>query len=535
MTIRRYLFLLFSALLLIIAITQLALLYAFKANIANEIDKRSRDFADVIINFAVNNLEQSNDKQNHEQGYLYKPNNSSQSKDYVIIEVEHEQQGQEFELSFDVPLTVLQQPQQLASAITDVPEVAQAMVLNLSAKFINGKSRKLRTQQGEFEVKIFKPRDSHRHWMKKQLRSQINKFKKDKDFTSGTQVKSHGVTQHTRSWHKSRQERHQAGLINKMFNAIFIVIALTTVIALILAFWLSRKFSQPLAQLSQGFVQLEQGQFGIKLKPAGTEELKQTMQRFNLMSEQLVKLAEAEHKLLQQQHLMELSDVSKGIAHALRNPIHTIGLAAEQLQQDSISPELKLRLLDKINSKIRQLNKNITALLTVTSGHLDRSEQVNLLAVVQDVVLELKQSHQQTLPALNVDVNIAQQAYINGSEKELRSVIHTLLFNAYEAACESNQEQIKIAIEVAKHKGELSLSVRDNGNGVKDQIMAQMFEPHNSSKAEGAGMGLYLSKRIIELHYDGRLTINNSNAEQGYTGAIATIAFSQSEKNTKRN
>ena len=315
-----------------------------------------------------------------------------------------------------------------------------------------------------------------------------------------------------------------------MFNAIFILIIVTTIVALLLVFWLSRKFSEPLQQLSDGFKKLENGEFGVKVKPQGVEEIKQTISRFNTMSDQLVKLAEAEHKLMQQTQLTELSDVSKGIAHALRNPMHTIGLAIEQLSQEDVPESLKQKLFAKVQSKLAQLDKNIKALLTVTSGEIDREQQVQLLSVLQDIVLELKQSHQLSDIDLNVSLDVSSEIQLLGSDKELRSVLHTIVFNAYEACLEDNNTDIQIEIKAEPDAEKVTLSIQDNGTGIDEKIMERMFEPHNSSKAEGAGMGLYISKRIVELYYGGRLTIDNYLIDERISGAIAQIEF-----NTKTN
>lgn len=531
MTIKRYLFLLFSTLILTIAITQVVLLYIFKANIDHEINKRSRDFADMIVEFAVENLDQSEQTSDHKgknedvifvrsESDLKRQYKQHKDLEFIVIEVERENDKHKTETAFDVPLNILRHEGELKKAIVDLPKGAQSLVLELSREFNDRHARRIRGKNEEFEVKIYQPRSSQRHIVKKRLKHQIDKFRADKRLVTESKITDNGVIQRKKSWLSHYSERHREGLINKMFNAIFAVILFTTTLALLMVFWLSRKFSEPLQQLSQAFKRLEQGEFGVKVQPRGVQELKQTINRFNAMSEQLVKLAEAEHKLLQQTHLMELSDVSKGIAHALRNPIHTIGLAIEQLSQDDLPASLRQKLLDKVQSKIAQLDKNIAALLTVTSGEIDRNAQVNLVTVIQDVQLELKQSHQLQNSELSVQLQVPEDLIISGSEKELRSVLHTLIFNAYEAGVEANTGKIDIQIIAKKTANSLKITISDNGCGIEDEIMAHMFDPHNSSKAEGAGMGLYISKRIIELYYEGRLTIANSSDAPGVTAEV---------------
>lgn len=531
MTIKRYLFLLFSALILTIATTQVALLYMFKENIDDEVDKRGRDFADVLVNFAVENLD-TNDAEGmqtkvKDEVILVKKEPVAKKLEFVVIEVEQQSKGHRIETAYEVPVVVIREQQKLKQAITELPPEAQSLVLELSEKFARSKARRIKGENRKFEVKIFKPRNSQRHVVKQRLRDQINKFKSDKHYRIDRNTKNDGIVERKRAWLTSHKSHHKVDLINKMFNVIFLVIIVTTLFALLLVFWLSRKFSQPLQQLSNGFKKLEQGEFGIKVDPKGVEEVKQTIERFNTMSDQLVKLAEAEHKLMQQTHLTELSDVSKGIAHALRNPMHTIGLAVEQLSQGGLPEPLQQRLYDKIQTKISQLDKNIKALLTVTSGEIDRDNHLVILAVINDIVLELKQSHQLVDTALLVDVNVSEELSIIGSEKELRSVLHTLIFNAYEACLESAISPIELIIDAHQANDTIHIDIIDNGCGISEKVMKRMFEPHNSSKSEGAGMGLYISKRIVELYYDGKLTIKNNNTEQARSGVTAHVELTR--------
>jgi signal transduction histidine kinase len=251
------------------------------------------------------------------------------------------------------------------------------------------------------------------------------------------------------------------------------------------------------------------------------------------MSNQLDNLADAESKLQQQQHLTEISDVSKGIAHALRNPMHTIGLAIEQLQNSELPQVQKNKLFSQIQSKIVQLDKNIKALLAVTSDGLQRDQTLLLSALIQDVILELKQTHNNAKGKLEVHLELDRSIKIVGAESEFRSIIHTLIFNAYEASLETindpeKQDQDKmITLKIKTYtENELAvISIIDFGSGLTKDIESKLFTAHCSTKAEGAGMGLYISKRLVELYYDGTLTVENNLTENSISGVTATCTL----------
>ena len=529
MTIKRYLFLLFSTLILTVALIQVAMLYVFKAKIEEEVDRRGKNFADMIVNFAIENFETNEvQTQSHDDVIYIQQMPKVKFPKTAIIEIEQELSGQEIETTLELPLRLLSEDQELKLALVELPADAQTLVLEIVDKFNRTKARKVRGEYKNYSVKIFKPRHSHKHSVKKRLKAQIDKFRQNEDKLNNTQIIVNDQGKIKQTWVTKLNENRRAGrdgFLNYLFNGVILLIIITTAVALIMVFWLSKKFSHPLQQLSKGFKKLESGEFGVTVKPNGVQEIKQTIERFNLMSEQLVKLAEAEHKLMQQNHLTELSDISKGIAHALRNPMHTIGLAIEQLAQPDIAEPLKQKLINKIQNKISQLDKNIKALLTVTSGEIERDSKVNLASVVNDIVLELRQSHHLLDKQLELNINVDDTLTLVGSEKEVRTILHTLIFNAYEAGLDNDLSTIKIDLISQSVDDTLQIDVVDNAGGINPDIMQRMFEPHNSSKTEGAGMGLYISKRIAELYYNGSLSLNNQKTNEQITGTCAQLVL----------
>lgn len=531
MTIKRYLFLMFSTLVLSVAIIQVVMLVLFKSTIEKEVDRRGKVFADKIVNYAVQRFDDNEVHSFSTEDIIYVEKQNTKAPKIVFVELEQEFEDKQVETTFEVPFKVLKNEQELRKVLAELPQEAQSLILKLANRYKKSKSRKIRGSSANYKVRIFKPRHSHKHSVKKRLLEEISRYKhkqNDNNLEGHTvTVKDDGTVLKTREFKANNSSKNK--LLNYLFNAIIFMIVITTVISLILVFWLSKKFSHPLQKLSSGFKKLEQGEFGTKVSPTGVEEIKQTIERFNLMSDQLVKLAEAEHKLMQQTQLTELSDITKGIAHALRNPLHTIGLALEQLSQPNLPEELKAKLFTKVQNKIAQLDKNINALLTVTSGEIERSQKVDITLVTNDILLELKQSHHTSEPELKVSLDIEKDLNIVGSDKEIRTILHTLIFNAYEAAVGSQVNQIDIrVIATAANKG-IEINITDNGGGLNADVEERMFAPHNSSKAEGAGMGLYISKRIAELYYNGDLTIQNF-AETDGAKAILSLNSPESKE-----
>ncbi|WP_448549325.1 ATP-binding protein [Thalassotalea fusca] len=314
------------------------------------------------------------------------------------------------------------------------------------------------------------------------------------------------------------------GKIKQLLWRVQLILILGGAIALTFAYWLSVTFNQPLKALVNGFEQLSKGNYDHRVEELGVSELKTTIKRFNLMGEQLAQLSQAEKQHKEIAHLAELGEVSRGLAHALRSPIHTIGLSLEQLLDQSLSSEQRNLELTRIQQKISHIDKSIKSLLTLTTYGINRDETCPLLAIVQDIVLEYKSSQAKVIQfEIDVDKNLT----LKGAESEIRSIFHTLIFNA----CEASSENQIVKIALLRSPNQLQFTVTDSGSGLAANIASQLFKPHVSSKPDGAGMGLYIARRIIQLHYHGDLALENIMLDDQVTGCKAYGFFALQETN----
>ncbi|MAA94671.1 MULTISPECIES: sensor histidine kinase [unclassified Arsukibacterium] len=300
-------------------------------------------------------------------------------------------------------------------------------------------------------------------------------------------------------------------LIARFTQYTMLLIAASTALAMLIALWLGHRLIQPLQRLVAGFKQLQHGRLGQQVAVAGLTEYRYVSEQFNQMSSQLAALAAQAEQHQQQQHLAELGEISRGMVHALRNPIHTLSLLLEQVAS-SDDPELRQRLSEQAEQKMQHINRNLTAMLTLSCADIDRSQQVLLQNVLDDLLLEFSSDQ------LRFVVCGDSQASVAGAEAELRSIFHTLLANAVEASGGKGQ----ISIDVQTTAQQMQVTICDDGPGLSADIVPRLFSPHCSSKADGAGMGLYISSRLLKLYYQGSIELKNR--PQGGCCAIVTLS-----------
>ena len=107
----------------------------------------------------------------------------------------------------------------------------------------------------------------------------------------------------------------------QLINSIQLMILICALLATLFAYWLSMRFNKPLKELKQGFDALANQDYNHRIKPQGVDEIKQTMIQFNDMLDTLASLKAIEQHYKESAHLAELGEVSRGLAHTLRNPI----------------------------------------------------------------------------------------------------------------------------------------------------------------------------------------------------------------------
>ncbi|WP_164078313.1 sensor histidine kinase [Alteromonas facilis] len=307
--------------------------------------------------------------------------------------------------------------------------------------------------------------------------------------------------------------------VNIYFTGLMAVTLVLALMGLALGYWLARHISRPLHQLANGFDRVAQGELGSQVKEAGVGEVKYTIRHFNTMSDRLRDSHKMEQQLQQRNHLAELGEVARGLAHSLRNPLNTIGLTVEQMQQSDLTEKEKNELALQAKDKIQVMDNYIRHLLSLSDANIHRHRPISVLNVVQDVILDVSFGTQFT-----IHYDVEEGAEIIGAEMELRSMLHVMLSNAVEASPPGGS----IEVTVAKIDNGVSIEVLDEGAGCTDEILQGEFKPHTSTKAEGAGMGLFITQRLAELHYRGKLRLQN--VSQGGCKASLTLHNASSEE-----
>jgi len=220
-----------------------------------------------------------------------------------------------------------------------------------------------------------------------------------------------------------------------------------------------------------------------------------------------------EHRLLQQSRLAQMGEMISMIAHQWRQPLAAIGASSTKLKikakMGRSDTDITIKTTEKINNLIQHLSETINDFKEFF--RMDKVEKVSSYTQMIDTVFDITE---ETIMRNNIEIirelnsDDKMKTYVN----EVQQVILNLLKNAEDALMDKKPNNPVIKISTYKEKNMVVLEVSDNAGGIPDNIIENIFDPYFSTKEEqnGTGLGLYMSKTIIEEHCGGILSVHNS-------------------------
>ena len=204
-------------------------------------------------------------------------------------------------------------------------------------------------------------------------------------------------------------------------------------------------------------------------------------------------LRETQAELVKKEKLATLGQVSGGIAHEIRNPLNAVRTSAYYLLHAKNPSEEKIREhLLRIDRQVSLIDNVITALSDVS-----RMLEPNLCAYdIGPIVLDATRSVQID-DSIDIDNQLPKNLpHVLVDENQIPLVFRNLIRNARDAMPNGGT----ITVGCTLHDEELTIQVKDTGSGIKEEDLARITEPLFSTKARGMGLGLSITKAIVDKH-----------------------------------
>jgi signal transduction histidine kinase len=223
-------------------------------------------------------------------------------------------------------------------------------------------------------------------------------------------------------------------------------------------------------------------------------------------------------------------------AHEIKTPIQPIIALAEVIQQEGINNIEKnkeyLDIIFRNSRRLMQISEDVLDVARIESGSFSlNKEKFNLNELITEILKEYEQKIQnkKNIKLVNQLADNNKEIIIDADRNRLSQVIHNLLDNAIKF---TNKGTITVIIERKKgytdnkFNNEILVSIRDTGIGIHPKILSKLFTKFaTKSSIPGTGLGLFISKSIIEMH-DGKIWAINNNEIDRENGVGSTFTFS---------
>jgi signal transduction histidine kinase len=223
-----------------------------------------------------------------------------------------------------------------------------------------------------------------------------------------------------------------------------------------------------------------------------------------------------EAELLHLSRVSTMGQMASGLAHELNQPLAAIlnyaSVCQSQLQSGKTSSEKMLAAIEGVMNETRRAGAIISRLRSFVRRQQPQSIPAHINELVQEALqlLEFELRHQNIRPRLQLAVNLPQ---VMADPVQIEQVLVNLIYNALEAIDGSKTKSLSVQTSLREDGRSLEVSLIDSGPGISPHDMERLFEPFFTTKPRGLGMGLNISRTIIESH-GGRLHAM-PNAEQG--------------------
>ncbi|OUR74160.1 hypothetical protein A9Q76_01355 [Arcobacter sp. 31_11_sub10_T18] len=225
-------------------------------------------------------------------------------------------------------------------------------------------------------------------------------------------------------------------------------------------------------------------------------------------------LEEQQQMLTQQSKSAAMGEMISMIAHQWRQPLQTISILVQKLPLtrmlgDDISDELLEQVLDDVNIQIDYMTNTIEDFRDFFKPNKEKNE-IDINELVLKAVDFL--SYMLNLDSIHVNIQKTKDRKIAVHVNEIIQVLINIIKNARDVMIDNELGNREINIITYVTDEYAVIEIEDNAGGIPPEIIGKVFDPYFSTKLNknGTGLGLYMSKTIIEQHSLGKLTVSNS-------------------------
>jgi nitrogen fixation/metabolism regulation signal transduction histidine kinase len=286
-------------------------------------------------------------------------------------------------------------------------------------------------------------------------------------------------------------------------------------IGIIIAVIFSRRYTRPINRLVDAVLRVSAGDLHQHMPVEGRDEIGQLAESFNLMVKKLGEARLLEERLREAEHLSALGQLSRSVAHEIRNPLNFINLSIDYIRDkytvgDADKQKAFKGLIYGIKLEIHRLDKLVNDFLDYGRPIKLRKQTVNVEQLIDDVMalvwakaeaddIEIVK-HYNTHEALELDADLFKSCVLNVITNAIQAMEAVREGGGGDAGSQMERDKLMLKVVTSIEGERFVLSISDNGVGIDPEDYEKVFEPFFTKKQNGLGLGMPLTKRLMEEH-----------------------------------
>ncbi|MGC6415139.1 MAG: sensor histidine kinase [Bacteroidia bacterium] len=311
-------------------------------------------------------------------------------------------------------------------------------------------------------------------------------------------------------YYSNRQDlfRDVSSFLVTVINVFAVLFAITLLLTHILA----RRITSPLILIREKLSQMQLGEKNQELEWSRMDEVGLLVKEYNNMVHQL---SESLNRLSEAERQGAWREMAKQVAHEIKNPLTPMRLSLQHLQfaMSRGDENIKEKMKNTIDLLIRQID-SLSSMAEEFSSFAKMPEpklqEVDLNLIVSEAVQLI-----QTETGQEFECEVLEgQPIISADPHQLGRIFTNLLKNAIQAIPEKRIPKISVKISLLSNQN-IQVKVEDNGKGIEGNLHSKIFSPNFSTKTSGMGLGLAITKKIIEqfggtIHFETQMNIGTT-------------------------
>jgi signal transduction histidine kinase len=279
----------------------------------------------------------------------------------------------------------------------------------------------------------------------------------------------------------------------------------------------SRRFTRPITELAKAAQKVAAGDLEFQVLVLRRDEVGKLAETFNEMLFGLRNKRELEEQLQRAERSAVVGRLASGIAHEIRNPLNFINLSIDHLKEKFAPSEQTphnlessraeyTHILVTIKDEIARLNTLVSNFLSYGRPSRLKLRELDARRLIEEVIsLVQAQAEQQGVKlAVQEGPESCGDHHLRADAEQIKTCFSNLIINAVQAMPDGG----RLTVTLKARESDLEIIFADTGCGIAPEALEQIFEPYYSTKETGIGLGLPLTRKLIEDH-GGSITVTS--------------------------